>query len=158
MADDTLLDAWWKEITLDELARASQVISQFRASISAGIRTAVQAADSPGASADEVARAIVLRRLTADDRSLEGLVESAKTARVELRKAVLASKDLRGADAVVASWRLAQASRPVLLRCGQMLRSRSTDGAGKDALDMAEQLRGLLFDYELLGYRHGPRS
>ena len=158
MADDTLLDGWWNDLSLDELARASGVIARFQASVSAGIPATAPAAHSPVASADQVARAIILRRLTVDDRSLEGLVQLAETARAEVRKAVVADKDLRGDDGVSASRRLAQALRPVLLLCGQMLRSRTSDAAGKDALDLDEKLRAVLFDYNLLNARYGART
>jgi len=158
MADDTLPDGWWNHITLDELARASGVIAQFQASISVGIPATAPSAHSPVASADQVARAIILRRLTVDDQSLEGLVQLAETARAEVRKAVVADKDLRGDDGVSASRRLAQALRPVLLLCGQMLRSRPSDTAGKDALDLDEKLRAVLFDYNLLNARYGART
>jgi len=151
MHDDTVLDAWWKDITLDDLTRASGVIAQFQASILADAR-------SPVASAGRVARAIVLRRLIADDRSLEVLVQLAKTARVGVRKAVIANTDVRGEEEVLASRRMGQALRPVLLVCGQMLVSRTTDEAGKEALDLAEQLREVLFDYNLLDFRYGART
>jgi hypothetical protein len=82
----------------------------------------------------------------------------AETARAEVRKAVVADKDLRGDDGVSASRRLAQALRPVLLLCGQMLRSRTSDAAGKDALGLDEKLRAVLFDYNLLNARYGART
>ena len=153
-----LPNAWWKDITFDELAQASGVIARFQALVSTALGGTNEVARSPIPSANQVARAIVLRRLVSDDSALEGLVDWAATVHAELLRAVVADRDLRGVDRVLVSRRSSQALMPVLSLCGQMLRSRSGDGTGKDAVAWAEKLREVLFDYNLLDFRYGVRS
>ena len=153
-----LPDAWWKDVTFDELAQASGVIARFQAMVSTDVAATNEVAHPPSLSPNRVARAVVLRRLVCDDLALEGLVDLAATVHAELLRAVVADTDLRGVDRVLVSRRSSRALMPVLSLCGQMLLSRSGDGTGKNALAWAEKLRAALFDYNLLDFRYGVRD
>jgi hypothetical protein len=155
MTDD---DAWFADIDFHALAEAPNVIARFEADVSRNEPDKKDAGDAQKSLAQQVARAIVLMRLVTDDASLERLVQKVEEACARLQKAVLATHDPRDDPQVIADERLLARIRPVLAQCGHLLASRPSDHAGQTARELAEPLRKLLFDYELLGIKYGFRG
>jgi len=151
-------DAWFADIDFDELAKAPSVIARFEADLSREEPDKSESVDDAQTTrAQQVARAIVLTRLVTDDASLERLVQKTEAAYARLQKAVRATHDPRDDPQVISDERLLARIRPVLTRCGYLLASRPSDRAGQTARELAEPLRTLLIDYDLLGAQYGSR-
>lgn len=147
MPSPSAAPAWVATTTPLEIAAGSQVAAGFLATV---LRQPAEgslpdAGMMSSQATEQVARALVLRRLVAEDASIEALFDVAEEERTRLYDFLLEGLDPRRNLAALANIRRLSLLGPVLTQCGQMLAVGHHDNIGKRASTVAEECRRLVF-------------
>lgn len=147
MSSPSSVPAWIATTTPLEITAGSQVVSEFLAIV---LRQPAEgslpdAGTMSSQASEHIARALVLRRLVAEDESIEALLDMAEAASSELNDFLLERVDPRQNLAALSNTRRLSLIGPVLAQCGHLLAVGHHVDIGKRASRAAEQCSSLVF-------------
>lgn len=147
MTSPSAAAAWVATTTPLEIAAGSQVVAEFLATV---LRQPAEgslpdAGTMSSQATEHIARALVLRRLVADDAAIDALLGLAEEAGSPLNDFLLERLDPRKNLAALSNTRRLSLLGPVLAQCGHMLAVGHHVDIGKRASKAAEQCSSLVF-------------
>jgi len=147
MPSAAAVPAWVAATTPIELAMSSKVVAEFRAVVlqDAAEGSLLDSGTVSPESVERIARALVLRRLVAEDGSIEALLELAEEAGSQLNDFLLGQRDPRVDAGAMSNARRLSSIGPVLAQRGQMLAVGHHEDVGARASKLAERCSSLLF-------------
>lgn len=147
LSSPSAVPAWVATTTPLEIAAGSQVVAEFLATV---LRRSAEgslpdAGTMSSQATEHIARALVLRRLVAEDASIEALLDLAEEAGSQLNDFLLEHLDPRKNLAALSNTRRLTMLGPVLAQCGHMLAVSDNADIGKRTSKAAEQCSSLVF-------------